>query len=430
MRFAPARTLLRRLPVNVHRALVVFVFCAGVVSVGPVLGQEGQPPVVEQPDSGQPPTDPVDDVDSVDPPPRPPAVDLPPLSTNPFQDWLRGPRSVRERSRSRLASAPDMFGDSLRRGTVGLGGLGTSFASFPIAGSGAVKIAENGNAGVKNRLIFDVRHFDAGTEFLDGGAATDRGFQRYTFGFEKAIDDSRSIGVRMPVVAGGDVDPTVVDPNQGVLFDFGGIQSVTLLFKQELERSETLVVSTGLGLGVPVQHDTEIFEPTTRSDLRVRPEAVHFQPFVGFLATPTDDFFLQGFLQFDFASTGNPVDRSIRGTTVSLGRLNPQSLMFVDLAGGVWLVRNDVGLLRGLAGVVEFHYTTTLSDADAVVDSQGSGLAIGNDANRVDLAHFTTGLHFDLAGDTAVRFGVVLPANDGFDRVFDGEIVGSVIKTF
>ena len=81
--------------------------------------------------------------------------------------------------------------------------------------------------------------------------------------------------------------------------------------------------------------------------------------------------FHQFLLQFDFDANGSdvivPVNSPLAlsdATVDEVSRLYDQSLMFVDYQFGYWVHRRPTGIVRGIAPLVELHYTTSLQDLD------------------------------------------------------------------
>ena len=81
--------------------------------------------------------------------------------------------------------------------------------------------------------------------------------------------------------------------------------------------------------------------------------------------------------------------------------------------------------------MVEFHYTTTLQDADVVAgDVAGTAFQFGNFLNRVDVVNLTVGLQAEVSGCTSLRIGGVFPLDDNPERPFDAEIHVSLDRRF
>ncbi len=330
----------------------------------------------------------------------------------------------------RLAGMPNMFGDFF--GATGQiqtftfdtqQGLWVRGAiDIPSAGgSGRVKIAENNKALPMNRAFFVYNHYENALA-ASGGVGAPRSFSidRYTLGLEKTFCCDRwSAEVRMPFssVYRFSTDSFHVED--------GEVGNLTVSLKRLLWSNEITAVVAGLGVNVPTGSD--VTGHLDGTDFAVRNQAVHLLPYAGLLRAPNDRWFLHGFLQTDIATNGNRVELDGQ----SLGMLTEQNLLHVDLSLGRWLYRNPRAYrLSGLAAVAEFHYGTTLQDADVVSGLAGrSAIAISNPFNRLDIPDLTMGLHAEIA-KTSVRVGAIFPLKDDPDRGFDTEIQVSVNRRF
>lgn len=162
--------------------------------------------------------------------------------------------------------------------------------------------------------------------------------------------------------------------------------------------------------GVPIGHR-----------LIIENDAYHLSPFIGYLLTPTDRLFMQGFVQYDFGSSGN--DMSF--TPVNGGVVEPtqravlfdQRLWQFDIAAGYWIYQNpDAGWLRGLAPIVELHYTTTENNADVqqfTNPNAGYNSFTGNTLNRLDILNMTLGTALQIGDRGNVSAGFAFPLNRG-----------------
>jgi hypothetical protein len=369
------------------------------------------------------------------PTPKKPPVEIPdiplpsaPPSTVPMPDvsMLAAQSPV-----LRLASVPNMLGDFFNQGGQfqTLGGAFDARADLPLAGGGRrIKIAENNKALPMNRWFVMYHHFHnaltATPKIGIPDAARDDSVNRYTIGLERTfLGDCWSVDVRMPFyesyryqaggafgVSGGDI----------------GNLSVTL--KRLLFVGETGAAVAGLAIETPTGSDVRVHDVSITGepfDYTVQNQAVHLSPYLGLLRAPNDRSFYHAFLQLDVPMNGNGIDFvSAAGPTGSLGKLTEQSLLHVDVSAGYWLYRNPCACcLTGIASLVEFHYTTTLQDADIVSNPIASNtVQFGNFLNRVDVTNVTVGLHGELGGRTTLRVGGVFPLQDDPERPFDAEI--------
>jgi len=289
----------------------------------------------------------------------------------------------------------------------------------PAGGSGRMKIAENNKALPMDRVYFIYNHY-AGA--LQATASPTRVFpvDRYVVGMEKTFLDGRwSVEARMPFASSFLFATTDFDlGNQDV-----GNFAVSL--KRLLCLSDTSAVAAGLVIDTPTGSD--VTGQIAASRFVLRNDAVHLAPYLGFLRAPNDFFFYQGFLQVDVAANGNRVE--LAGD--ALGKLTDQNLLYLDLSLGRWLCRNpSAPRLKGLAGIAEVHYTTTLQDADLVGGASGLNfLQLGNIFNRIDVVDLTAGLHAEI-GMTEVRVAGIFPLGERPDRLFDSELQVSVNRRF
>ena len=284
-------------------------------------------------------------------------------------------------------------------------------ADLPCPGGGrTAKISENDKAWPMDRVFFMYNHY---ANALEATASPTRPYSidQYTVGIEKTFLDGRwSAEVRMPFNS----------PYRFTTDDFrvgtAKVGNLGVTLKRLLWVRETSAVAAGLGIDLPTGSDATGYAGL--SSYTLHNDSAHLLPFIGFLRAPNDVVFYQGFLQLDVATNGN---RVVFGDT-ELGELTQQNLLYVDFSVGRWLARNaQARHFKGLAALVEYHYTTTLQDADIVTGFVGPDfLAVGNTFNRIDVSNVTVGLHAEI-GRTTIRVGGVFPLRDAPDRDFDAE---------
>jgi hypothetical protein len=173
-------------------------------------------------------------------------------------------------------------------------------------------------------------------------------------------------------------------------------------------------MSVGLGIVLPTADDARLFTTPGGALLgTVENDAVHLQPFIGYLATPSDRLFYQAFAQLDFDTNGNIVRRGN-----SSGRIHDQTLLMFDLQVGYWLYRNECccRYLTGIAPVAELHYTTTIEDSDSV-------LGVSNPFNRQDILNITGGLQVSLGRLAMLTVAASAPLRDEEDALYDAELL-------
>jgi hypothetical protein len=382
-------------------------------------------------------------------PPRPltvPRAETPPPPENePSPDLLASLFGANSPAAEGLAGTPNMFGDFFNNlgGSVladrvsGIGGTG--FADLPLAaGCRRVKIAEDDSAVPQDRVFFLYNHFQDSLDMARFRVERKFSVDRYTLGVEKTfLDDAWSAEWRMPVAG----TTEFATPDFGVSGESTG--NLAVIVKRCLHRSCNTAVTMGIGVDTPTGSDADgyakMVAPFKTTVFTVHNNAVHLLPFAGFVRAPSDRFFYQGFAQADIAANGNRID--FAGTTYAtpkdsgtLGTLNEQNLLYLDLSGGYWLYRNSCSRgLTGLASLLEVHYTTTLQDTDVVqgtVWPHDLRLTFENFANRVDIVDLTVGLHAEFANHTLCRVGGVFPLSWGDNRSFDSEVQVQVERRF
>ncbi len=388
--------------------------------------------------------------------PQPPGVLRPPTDTDTdsvlprpdSDDTARAARSSRRSSTRRftglryassrpselrLASVPNMLGDFFSP-TAQLqydaccGSTATALADIPLAAGGRrMKISENNKALPMDRVYFNFNHFhnavdttpDVGAFF----AGRSGSINRYTLGVEKTfLQKQVSVDIRMPLAE------KVRSVNGAMGVEGGNVGDLGLVLKGLLYSTEDWAAGIGLGITFPTGSDVTARAFDTK--LMYKNEAVHLSPFIGVMCAPNNAFFFQGFIEVDKAMQGNGVDVVYPGTfvTESLGSLTDQTLMHIDATAGWWIVRNpDSHALAGLAAIAEFHYTTTLEDADVLSGSSSDGdFQFGNLLNRMDVCNVSTGLHLRIHGTTTLRVAAVFPLDNRPDNPFDAEVTMSL----
>jgi hypothetical protein len=287
---------------------------------------------------------------------------------------------------------------------------------------GRTKIAENTSPIPRDRLLFNYSLFDD-VPLAPGGVNVNR----FTPGFEKTFFNGlMSFEMKIPmattldstVVAGGVTDTSHPE--------FG---NMALTWKTLLIQRETWAISGGLMVTVPTAADTQVVYSDGTPLLLIRNQATHLGPFAGFLWTPNDRFFAQGFFQTDVEANPNPVfvdQVEIRNqTVVSRGLsfvddIHDTTFQYVDLGVGWWLYRGAERFRRltGLACTAEVHWNHALKDTDVV---SAGDWRIGDFSGNTDIWNLTLGAHLEWNDLTTVTLGYTTPLSGGPSREFDGE---------
>ncbi len=341
----------------------------------------------------------------------------------------------------RLATLPDMFGDSIIRGgaltlTSLTPELQTTTDVALAGGSRGLKIAEHNKAIPADRIYFNYQHFhnvlDANLESPIGTPVASNNFSvdRYTLGLEKRFGQGLwSVELRMPFTGGYDFN----GPLGLVQHSAGEVGNLSAIIKRLIYYDACTSVCVGLGVETPTGSDfrSDIFGPVSTVSYQVSNDAVHLHPYIGVLRSPSDDFFFHGFAQLDLSLNGNRVS-FVDAIATDFGRYTDQTLLYIDVGGGCWLYRNPCApMLTGVASLVEFHYTTAVSDSDNIVGASGlQSFTQTQTSGSVDVVNISAALHVELARDLGVRAGVVAPITNNDDRLFDSEIGAQLLYRF
>ena len=346
------------------------------------------------------------------------------------------PRTPPRAAPYRLASVPNMFGDSM-----GLGGqvqiydtyyMGEeTVASVPLGGAfSRTKIAENNKALPVDRCFFLYNHFQNAitansTSFFGPSESRSDPFDRFTAGFEKTFfDGCWSVEVRMPLSAGYSLNTSEFRAGAE------GYGNLAVTLKRLIFQSEHAAAAVGLTFDTPTGSDATLRQGRLGSRFTLHNDALHLLPYVGFMTAPKDRLFFHSFVQVDVPTNGNQVEYNDGAKTNSLGTLADQTLLYFDTSAGFWFRRCPHSLLSGLAGVVECHYTTTLDNAQVLTYPGFTTLRFGNLYNRYDLVHVTAGVHAEIRDNTFVRIAGVFPVSDIAQRPFDSEIQVTLERQF
>lgn len=336
---------------------------------------------------------------------------------------------------ARLSRAPDMFGDFYQSQTAQFttngtaGGPRQELLHLPLAGGSQRFKNEHGRALPGDRIFgFYNLYTDAvqSSPLSPGVQSTSANVNRFVVGFEKTFfDGNASIELRQPLSS--PISFASPDAN----FQTDTIGNLVVNLKAMLFSDESQAFSLGLAVNTPTGSDLSVALPkSTTSNFLIQNNAVHLIPYLAYQAAPSEDFFFNGFLQFDTPTNANDVRIQTgtgAGRTFQNSSLTDQTLMYVDTSFGYWLYRDpDAEWLNGLAGLLELHYTTALNNAD-IVRAADQSLVIGSQTGRLDTLNMAFGLHTQLGRSTILRTAYITPLRDGNHRFFDGEFTVAVI---
>jgi len=279
------------------------------------------------------------------------------------------------------------------------------------SGGGAVrrvKIAENNSPIPRDRFIFNYNFFND----VIGGIGD---VNRYAVGFEHTLfSENSSVEVVFPMASTLDVDQ-IAGGVRSTDTEFGDL---TMIFKNLLLDREEFLVSAGFGLTVPTGDDARVFTPSGQQIIDLKHSSTHLLPFLAMLHTYDSGWYWQSFLQLDIDLNGNLISADMTGTNLtSVGVLQDQTLMFVDLGVGYWLRSPDQGT-PAVAATAELHWVSTLQNADTV---NAAGLDITSISNRYDVINLSLGASVLVNESFTIRPAMVIPLADGDGQQFDYE---------
>jgi hypothetical protein len=286
----------------------------------------------------------------------------------------------------------------------------------PVPGPGVaarrVKISENFSPEVRDRFFGSYNFFNDAF----GGLGD---ISRYTIGFERLlVEDLISIEARLPM-AGTYSSSQNLDRQASRDFELG---NAALIGKAVLLRTDSMIFSGGVGVTVPFADDTRI-SSGGQPVLVVENETVHLLPFLGLLVRHSRDTSVQGFIQLDVATNGDPVFGNLAGGPLpKLGVFNDSTLLELDGAVShvLYRNRNRNNPLQQVIGNSELHYTGTLQESDFV--SRGT-LTYTNLKRHFNVLNATTGLHLVMSNNLVVSPAMSIPLRDGLDEQFDYEAI-------
>ena len=385
--------------------------------------------------------------------------------------------SSRTAARSgRSSRAPYMIGDSPSGSSGGMGasvgfrGIDIAAAEHPLFGGSKFNAAENASPFPTDRVYANYRHFEGANDVSVLGQQSSLPIDRLAVGFEKtAFDGMASAELRVPIARQLNSDLEIFSDGSGDNLPLSDrhseIGNINVNFKLLLLDRRAFGLSTGLGVTCPTGEDLHVdmflddpsfvitqsplvssTAPTNISFIgQFDNDTVNLVPYVAWFVRP-GRFFHQGFIQVD-----TPLNRSDASVQVSgeitpdstygaetfnvsqTGEIDQQTLLRLNAGFGYWICQGESGgLLRGVAGLFEVHYTAALDNANpfvvpvATLDALGPDpdvpleVAAGPLFNDIDIVNLTTGVVADLGG-CQITNGFIVPVTEGENRQFDFE---------
>ncbi len=313
---------------------------------------------------------------------------------------------------------------------------GPTWGQVPIVlptagGDRRYKLTEHTSPLPTDRMFFDYHVFNNAVVDANGNVID---LNRYLFGFERTFGaGNMSVEVRLPLANGAD-SQQVQDIGGPVLRanEFGNL---SLTPKFLLYRDCRWAVSTGLGVIFPTAEESEL--STGGTTVVIENTAYHLLPYLAFQRNLSRNSWATLYTQADFACASNSVTSYDQTGLAAVDEYTDQNLLFIDLSFGHWFYRNQGGrgCLRGIAGIVELHYTSTMTDTDVAIAGSPFNFdpfppsggtqrdVISNPYNRLDVLNTTAGLRFQVGDNSLLTVAGVAPLRDDEESLFDGEFV-------
>lgn len=345
-------------------------------------------------------------------------------------------------SRTRLASVPKMFGDSIGRiaglssqpNGVSVGGGPPVDIGIPIGSSRASKVGDHNAALPVDRIYFNFNHFHGALDATVGAnpiAATDsQSINRYTFGWERTfLEGLWSVELRMPFT---ETYGLAIPALGGTATGGGNVGNLAVVLKRMIYETDDTVVALGLVLDTPTGEGT--FARIGTTNYLIDNNVMGILPYLGMLYSPDDRHFMHAFLQTDIPLGDNTVhtaDAIGMPLAGNLENFTQPTLMYLDVSGGYWLYQDpSAAHITGLAALLEFHYTTTLHQGQSLIRAIPTDtFRLGSRSIYSDVVNLTVALDAQFANRWNVRIGGVIPLGAD-DRFFDSELAVQATRYF
>ena len=278
----------------------------------------------------------------------------------------------------------DLFFSTIVSGGPGSGSFSEGSPSQGVAaGDRRFKVSDGISPIPTDRVFYNYRHF----ENVINTGKQDINVDRNLFGLEKTfLDRNASLELRLPFASGINSTADLSRASSGN--EGTGFGNITLTSKFLLAHQDGNALTCGLAMTFPTGSDfTELSTGLTADNT-----SYHLVPYLGMLKQLGPNFFSQSYLGFDF---------DLNGTKISDGTVvQDQNLMYADIQGGAWLLKNRCGAIRSWAALLELHYTTTTTNADAALGSPFG--------DNIDLLNLTSGMSWGLGSNlTFNAYGAV-----------------------
>ncbi len=293
---------------------------------------------------------------------------------------------------------------------------------IPSNNNGQLKLAENVSPLPRDRIFFNYSLFNR-VPLTPGGVDV----SRFSPGFEKTfLDKQASIEIRTPFATTLDNDIFTDGSSSTNRLQFGNL---FLTLKGLLIGTDSWAITGGTSIVLPTAQDNRLIGQDGEQILQISNDSVHLMPFLGAMATPSENTYIQSIVQIDQPLNGNSVIESTSFSNFSnsrtdsnVGTLTDFTMLYCDVATGFWLYRAPSNSRNGILGVIptlEFHWNQSLTRADSVTAQQGT---VNGTVTHFQNLNITSGVTFQLPRKTRLALGYAVPVGNSQDQLFNSEL--------
>jgi hypothetical protein len=282
---------------------------------------------------------------------------------------------------------------------------------------GRQKLTENNSPIPQDRVFFNYSHFSNVPLTLNGVDV-----DRYTPGFEKTfLGGLASVEFRSPIgTTSSDTFDQAGNPQQTRDSQFGNLY---VGVKGILMGNDRWVLTSGLSVLTPTAEDSRQVDSFGNVTGKIDNGSVHLMPFLGGAIRHSSRHFSQWMVQVDVDATGSDVIAfDGQGNSRTVGTVQQQNLIYVDLNSGYWLYRAPSFQRYGLTGIAwlnEFHLNQSINNGDTFGTSLGQ---ISGGVGSFQNINVLTGLSFEMNRASRLGVGYAIPLGNGADNPFSNEL--------
>jgi len=287
-------------------------------------------------------------------------------------------------------------------------------------GSGRAKISDDNSVFPEDRVFFFYNYFDNAI-LVQAPSPHALDVNRYTPGFEKTFwDRQASIELRIPF-ANTQASDVILIGGKDEDVEFGDLE---LTLKFLLWKGDYFAAAAGLGFNAPTARDVRVFAENSPTPVfTIANDAFHLLALFRCALHAERTHLCPDVRRIRHRHDGQR--NQAPGRAGDVGTLHDQNLLQVDVQAGIWLWREPhARYITGLAPTVEYHYTTTINNANLItVPVAADAFVLGNTANRIDIHNLTLGVEMLLGTTSTLNIAAVVPLDKptSDNRQFDSE---------